>query len=621
MNRTGVPLIAFGLLAALGCESQKGTAPGANTAAVPKGAMAKPTAEGAKEFVQKANADLKELWINLMRAEWTKSTYITHDTEILAAEANEKVLGYTSEAIKTAASFNGLELDADTERQLHLLKVSSSLPSPSAADKRKELATIASKMEAIYGKGKFCKSDKDPKSCRDLGQLSETIAKSRKYDELLEAWKGWRTISTPMRPMYTRFIELSNEGAKEIGFENTGELWKSGYDMTAAEFEKETDRLWDQVKPMYEQLHCYVRAGLAKKYGKDKVPEKGAIPAHLLGNMWAQEWMNIYDLVEPHRGQSSIDVTKALKKKKYDEMKMVKMAEGFFTSLGLDKLPDSFWERSMFLKPRDRDVVCHASAWDVTLENDLRIKMCIKVDEEDLITIHHELGHNYYFMYYYNLPPLYQNGAHDGFHEAIGDAIALSVTPGYLQEVGILDKVSKNEKALINLQLKEALDKIAFLPFGKLIDQWRWDVFSGKITKDNYNEAWWSLRKKYQGIDAPVARTETDFDPGAKFHIPANVPYTRYFLARILQFQFHRSMCKAAGHKGPLHECSIYGSKDAGEGLKKLLSMGASKPWPMALEAMTGSKQMDATALLEYFAPLKAWLEKENKGRACGWQI
>jgi peptidyl-dipeptidase A len=396
-------------------------------------------------------------------------------------------------------------------------------------------------------------------------------------------------------------------------------MWRSGYDLSPDAFEKETDRLWQQVKPLYDDLHCYVRAQLSKKYGADKVPLDKPIPAHLLGNMWAQEWANVYPLVEPFPGQANLDVTAALQKQNYDPVKMVKLGESFFTSLGLDALPQTFWERSQFVKPKDRDVVCHASAWDVQFSNDLRIKMCIKINEEDLVTIHHELGHNYYFRYYYQLPVLFQQGANDGFHEAIGDALTLSITPEYLQRVGILGAVEKNEKNLINLQMKDALEKVAFLPFGKLIDQWRWDVFSGKTSPANYNAAWWELRRKYQGVAAPVARSEQDFDPGAKYHIPANVPYTRYFLARILQFQFHRSLCQAAGIKGPLHECSIYGNKEAGKRLQAMLAMGASRPWPEALHALTGQREMDATAMLDYFAPLQTWLKTQNQGQKCGW--
>ncbi len=616
MNRPALLISSLLMLPALACAPTQKPAIAQAPAPVQAAEPAKPTAAQAKAFADKVNTDLKQMWGHWERAEWVKSTHITHDTELMAAHFHEQVMAYTAQAIKDATQFDGLELDTDTARTLKLLKVSQSMPAPNDPTKRKRLAEISAKMESMYGKGKFC----DAKGkCKTLGELSEVMASSRNYEELLNAWKGWRTISTDMRPMYSEFVGIANDGAKEIGFDNLGELWRAAYDMTPAEFETETDRLWTQVKPLYDQLHCYVRAKLAKKYGKDKVDPEGKIPAHLLGNMWAQEWMNIYPLVEPFKGQANIDVTKALRKKGVDAIKMVKMAESFFTSLGLDPLPETFWERSQFLKPKDREVVCHASAWDVGMQNDLRIKMCIKIDEEDLITVHHELGHNYYYMYYYMLPALYQQGAHDGFHEGIGDTLALSVTPGYLKQAGILKTVKKNDKALINLQMKEALDKIAFLPFGKLIDQWRWDVFSGKITPDNYNEAWWKLREKYQGIQAPVARAETDFDPGAKYHIPSNVPYTRYFLARILQFQFHKALCAESGHKGPLHECSIFGSKAAGNKLKAMLAMGASRPWPDALEAIAGTRQMDGSALVQYFGPLMGWLEKQNKGAKCGW--
>lgn len=614
MNRI---LTSLALFTILGCASKPAAEP--EVAAAPK-PEAKPkapavTADDAKAYIDRVDDDLRKLWSDWERAEWVKATYITHDTEIIASAKHEEVMAYTSRAIKAATKFDGLDLDTDTARKLTLLKTSQTLPAPSDAAKRKRIADIASKMGSIYGTGKYCKG----KDCRDLGQLSKVLANSRDYDELLDAWVGWRTISRPMGPMYEEFVGLANEGATELGFADLGELWRGAYDMTPAEFEAESERLWEQVRPLYESLHCYVRGRLAKKYGDDKVDPKGKIPAHLLGNMWAQEWANIYPLVEPYRGAADIDVTKSLKKKNYSAKDMVRMGEKFFTSLGLDPLPETFWERSMFTKPADREVVCHASAWDVAYSNDLRIKMCINQTEEDFITIHHELGHNYYYMYYHTLPALYQSGAHDGFHEGIGDTLALSVTPGYLKNLGILTSVKKNEKALINLQMKEALDKIAFLPFGKLIDQWRWDVFAGKVAPADYNAAWWKLREKYQGVAAPVARSKEDFDPGAKYHIPANVPYTRYFLARILQFQFHRALCKEAGHEGPLHECSIYGSKEAGDRLKAMLRLGASRPWPDALEAVTGERKMDATALKDYFAPLEAWLAKQNAGQQCGW--
>ena len=617
---------AVACLAVAACEALPPPEPPKVEPAPPSAsaAPAAPTEEEARAFLTSVDADLRRLWTASSRAAWVAQNFITDDTEALSAAAEEQSMEFLSRTIKASTRFEGVKLAPDLARQLKLLKLGSGLPAPADAKERAELAEISVAMTAEYGKGKYCperlKNDpKAKKKCLTLGELSNIMEKSRKYDDLLDAWRGWHSISPPIKPKFTRYVELGNKGAKEIGFSDLGELWRSGYDMPAADFEADTERLWQQVKPLYDDLHCYVRGKLQKAYGKDKVADKAPIPAHLFGNMWAQEWQNIYDLVEPYKGEAPLDVTRKIKQKKLDEKAMVKIGESFFVSLGLDPLPASFWERSLFKKPADREVVCHASAWDVTYNDDLRIKMCIEPKEEDLVTIHHELGHDYYFHYYFKLPMLFQQGANDGFHEGIGDTLALSVTPSYLKSIGLLDKVPDNDKGETNFLLKQALEKVAFLPFGKIIDQWRWDVFSGKTPPSEYNKAWWELRRKYQGISAPVARSEADFDPGAKYHVPANTPYVRYFLARIYQFQFHRALCNAAGYKGPLHKCSIHGSKVAGEKLKAMLQMGASRPWPDALEALSGERKADAAALIEYFAPLRRWLAEQNKGATCGW--
>jgi peptidyl-dipeptidase A len=523
-------------------------------------------------------------------------------------------MAYITKTAPEVTRFEKLDLPAPVRRKLKLLKLSLSLPAPRDPAKRAELARIATFMEGTYGKGKYCPQRLKGK-CLTLGQMTTILAKSRKFDELLDLWRGWRTISVPMRGKYRRYVELANEGARELGFADLGALWRSRYDITPAEFEAEVDRLWNQVKPLYMDLHCHVRAKLRQRYGKARVPDRGPIPAHLLGNMWGQEWSNIFDLVAPKR-ERGLNLERALKAKRVDERQMVRYGEDFFVSLGLDKLPATFWERSMFRKPRDREVVCHASAWDVDYVQDLRIKMCIKINDEDFTVVHHELGHNYYQYYYRHLPPLFRDSANDGFHEALGDTIALSVTPSYLKQLGLLRRLPKDS---LNPLMKRALDKVAFLPFGLLIDKWRWDVFSGKIKPDEYNKRWWELRTRYQGIIPPVTRSERDFDPGAKYHIPANVPYTRYFLAAILQFQFHRALCKVAGHQGPLHTCSTYGNKRVGERLRKMMAMGLSRPWPEALKVLTGEEQMDASAILSYFQPLHEWLKEQNKTRTCGW--
>jgi peptidyl-dipeptidase A len=577
-----------------------------------------PTVEEARSFLQGVDRELRHLWTARDRAGWVNQNFITDDTEALSAAGEEATAEYVGKAIHEANRFDGLALPDDLKRQMHLLKLAQVVPAPSAAAERSELAQVETWMTSTYGKGKYC-PPKLAGKCRNLDELSKILATSRKYDELLDAWTGWHSIAPPIREKFTRYAELGNKGSKEIGFDDLGALWRSGYDMSPADFEADIERLWKETKPLYDQLHCYVRARLRKKYGADKIGERAAIPAHLLGNMWAQDWGHIYDLVEPYPGQPSLDVSKKLKAKKLDGVGMTKMGEKFFTSLGFDPLPESFWKRSLFERPKDREVVCHASAWDVTWSGDLRMKMCIEPNEEDLITIHHELGHDYYFSQYYKLPILFQNGANDGFHEGIGDTLALSVTPAYLKSIGLLDNVADNPKAAINQQMKMALEKIAFLPFSLVVDKWRWDVFAGKTPKEKYNAAWWELRKQYQGVAAPVARSEADFDPGAKFHVPASTPYMRYFLARIYQFQFHRALCKAAGHQGPLETCSIYGNKEAGAKMKAMLALGASKPWPEAMRAISGETKGEASAMLQYFAPLIQWLEGENKGEKCGW--
>ena len=448
--------------------------------------------------------------------------------------------------------------------------------------------------------------------------LERTIKNSQNYDELLEAWTGWHDQAKPLRGPYARYVTLANKGARSQGFADVGALWRSKYDMPPDAFEKDVERLFQQVEPLYKQLHCYTRMKLRQRYGQ-KVPQSGPIPAHLLGNMWAQDWVNIYPLVAPAGKAKSFDLQTALKRKNTDPKGLVKYGENFFTSLGLDALPDSFWSRSMFVRPRDRDVECHASAWDLTFHGDLRLKMCIELDEDNFRVVHHELGHIYYYWYYRDLPILFQQGANDGFHEGIGDTLALSVTPEYLKSIGLLDTVPANDKAKLNVQMKMALDKVAFLPFGLLIDKWRWDVFSGKTSRADYNKSWWDLKQRYQGVAPPSARSENDFDPGAKYHVPGSTPYLRYFLARIYQFQFHRALCRAAGHKGSLETCSIFGNKEAGAKLRAMLALGASKPWPEALAVLSGETRADATAMLEYFKPLATFLDEQNKGETCGF--
>ncbi len=587
--------------------------------ALPALAAAAAEPASAEAFVAQAEKELADYSILSNRAQWINSTFITEDTDAIAAEIGARGTELSVRLAKGAAKFDGVQgLSFDIRRKLDFLKQGIVLPAPDVPGAADELNVIATRLQSQYGKGKGTLNGQ-PINGSDI---EEAMGTTRDPEKLKEMWASWNNnVGVPMRDDYARLVQIANQGAEQLGFADLGAMWRSGYDMPADDFAREMDRLWLQVKPLYDQLHCYVRAKLNERYGSKVQPATGPIRADLLGNMWAQEWGNIYELVAPAGvGDLGFDLTALLVGKGYDPVKMVKTGEAFYTSLGLPALPPPFWDRSQFVKPRDREVVCHASAWDIDNKDDLRIKMCIKVNAEDFVVIHHELGHNYYQRAYNRQPFLYLNGAHDGFHEAIGDFIALSITPEYLVQIGLLEasKVPSADKD-IGLLLRQAMDKVAFLPFGLLVDKWRWQVFSGATKPAEYQTAWTELRRRYQGIVPPVDRPATAFDPGAKYHIPGNTPYARYFLARILQFQLYKAAAEQVGWKGPLHRCSFYGNKAVGERLNRMLAMGASRPWPEALEAFTGSRHMDGSAMLDYFRPLMTWLEAQNKNRTCGW--
>lgn len=588
------------------------------TWAAPSAALAQapaPTAAEAKAFVEAAEAELDKVNAFAARAAWVRANFITEDTQWLEAKSSAEQNATVTRLATEAARFNGVATDPVTARKLKLLKLYLVSPAPNRPGAAEELAGLLTKLDSTYSTGKFEHKGKPI----TLNDAEDVLAESRDPAELKAVWEGWHGVAKVMKPDYARFAALSNEGAKSLGFKDTGALWRSNYDMEPDAFAAETDRLWKQVEPFYRNLHCYVRARLNEKYGDAVQPRKGPIRADLLGNMWAQQWGNIYDVVQPKGITSSYDLDKLLEAKGYDATKMVKTGEAFYSSLGFSPLPETFWERSLITRPRDREVVCHASAWNLDDKDDIRIKMCTKVNADDFRTVHHELGHNYYQRAYKNQPTLFRSGANDGFHEAIGDFAALSAsTPTYLNQIGLLDQVPGAEEDIPFL-LKMALDKIAFLPFGLLVDRWRWEVFSGEVGPEKYNDAWWALRLKYQGLTPPGDRPADAFDPGAKYHVPGNTPYTRYFLAHIYQFQFHRAACAQAGWKGPLHRCSVYGQKAVGEKFNRMMEMGQSQPWPQALAEFSGETRTDASAVAAYFKPLDAWLTKQNKGEQCGW--
>jgi peptidyl-dipeptidase A len=627
---SAVSLIA---LAASCGGSKDGPAPASSAATA-----APASAEDAAAFVDKVEATYAKVFEEASRIQWVNSTYINFDTDWLAAKSAAETTELAVNFANEAAKFDTTDVSPELRRKLDFMKLGITLPAPSKDGAATELADITTRLGSTYSTGTIAVDagafkaaltamrggDGDASSGKVNQNETELLMRQlRDPAKLAEVWTKWNDYAAVMKPDFARMVEIANDGARELGYKDVGALWRSGYDMTPEDFEAETDRLWGQVKPLYDQLHCYVRAELNAKYGDAVVPMDKPIRADLLGNMWAQEWGSIGDIVTVksatgESGSPSIDLDRILVAKGYDPVKMVKTGETFFTSLGFAALPETFWERSQITKPKDRDVVCHASAWDLDAKDDIRIKMCTTVGAEDFTTIHHELGHNFYQRAYKDQPVLFQNGANDGFHEAIGDMIALSITPEYLKQIGLIDSVPPASEDL-SLLMRQALDKIAFLPFGLLVDKYRWKIFDGEITPDHYNDGWWALRTQYQGIRPPGDRPPGGFDAAAKYHVANSVPYTRYFLARILQFQFYKAACDQIGWTGPLHRCSFYGSKEVGRKFNAMMEMGASKPWPDALEAFTGTRQMDGSAIVAYFAPLMTYLEEENKGRQCGW--
>jgi peptidyl-dipeptidase A len=581
----------------------------------PAAAAARPTPQEAKAFVDRIEAQMAGLSQYAARAAWVRATYITEDTMWLEARAGAEFTDLATRAAIEAAKYDGVAVDAVTRRKLDILKRAVVAPAPQRPGAADEMATIASRLDSVYSTGKFNYQGK-PITLNDAEDL---LSSSRDPAQLQAVWEGWHSISPGMKTDYAKLVALSNEGAMGMGFKDTGALWRSGYDMDPDAFAAETDRLWKQIEPFYRNLHCYVRARLNEQYGDEVQPRTGPIRADLLGNMWAQQWGNIYPIVAPKTETSGYSLDTLLVDARYDATKMVKTGEGFYVSMGLAPLPETFWTRSQIVRPEGREVVCHASAWNLDDRDDIRIKMCTKVNAEDFYTVHHELGHNYYQRAYKDQPYIFKNGANDGFHEAIGDFVGLSaLTPTYLNQIELLDTVPGADGDVPFL-LKMALDKIAFMPFGLLVDRWRWQVFDGTLTPETYNAGWWTLRTKYQGITPPGDRPADAFDPGAKYHVPGNVPYTRYFLAHVYQFQFHRAACEQAGWKGPLHRCSIYGDKAVGAKFNAMMEMGASRPWPEAMQAFTGETTGDASAVADYFKPLNVWLTKQNKGEKCGW--
>jgi peptidyl-dipeptidase A len=579
-----------------------------------------------------------DLMFKEVDASWNYETNLTDHNKQIMIQASAETANFTQVmSAQMKKLFLTVKFTKPENNRLYR-KLSMIGDAALSAEKYKELLSLKANMSNIYSTATVCgllntplsECPPDKKWNLEPG-ITQALDNPNTPEPLLaQLWKSWRDESgKKMRDDYIRYVKLKNEAAAANGFPTAAEVWRAPYvepdfNYTDADFLNDAKKLFEQTKPLYEQLHAYVRAKLRERHGNIGSSADGPIPAHLLGNMWAQSWLGTLNFTQLFPSKPKLDVTEEMKTQNYTAKKMFEIADKFFTDLGLEAMPAKFWDKSMITKPEGREVTCHASAWDFYNAQDFRIKQCTDITMQDLFTVHHEMGHVEYFLQYKNNSIPFREGANDGFHEAIGDVLALSVsTPTHLKGLNLIrsDLVNDNETDL-NFQFSTALEKIAFIPFGLMLDLYRYDVFSGTIKPDELNKKWWEYAVEYQGICAPDnSRDETNFDPGAKFHVPADVPYMRYFVSFIIQFQFHKALCDKAGHQGPLYTCDINNNKEAGKLLGEALKLGSTKPWQEAMQKITGTTTMDAGPLLEFFQPLYEYLVQQNNmtNNPVGW--
>ncbi|KAK0158218.1 hypothetical protein PV328_009250 [Microctonus aethiopoides] len=574
----------------------------------------------ALQFLREYDREASSVCSKTMMAQWDFATNITDNNRRKMLEEQTRKLKFERSSWRKAINFAWTRLpDPLTRRQLKLIAVKGR--NSLTEDKFNELHHLIVEMKELYSRTRLCPYKKMGSIC-DLeidNDVSRIMAESRDYEELLYYWRAWQeAVGPPMKNKYMRYVQLANQAAKLNGFVDAGDQMREVYEDDY--FQQNIAEVISAITPLYKNLFTYVRTKLIERYG-DKVRADGPLPAHLLGNMWAQNWEGIYDLVKPYSAARSLDVTLEMIIQGFTPLRIFQMAEEFFTSLGMKPMPPEFWRYSMFEKPIDREVKCTSSAWDFCNRIDFRIKQCTKATMEDLVSTHHEMAHIQYYLQYKDQPLIFRTEALPGFHEAVSDAIELSVmNPRHLQRIGLYNNSTEDFENSINYLMLMALRKIVYLPFAYIVDQWRWRVFSDGVA--DMTTQWWELRLQYQGIVPPLPRVERDFDPGSKYHIPADIPYTKYFVGVVMQFQLFESLCDISGHVGDLHLCDLYRSQEAGRLLTEVLSQGSSRSWPDLVRTMTRGKmnRIDVSALLRYFDPLNKWLQRQNQMEpVIGW--
>nr|XP_057944737.1 angiotensin-converting enzyme 2 [Doryrhamphus excisus] len=586
----------------------------------------------AKDFLRQFDEEASTRMYEYSLASWAYNTNITKENSDKLSEQGQIWGKFYTQKSEEAQKFPIHQIK-DPQIKLQLITLQDKGSGALSQAKAEHLNKIMSEMSTIYSTATVCLMD-DPLNCQTLEPgLEHVMANSRNYSERLHVWEGWRRqVGKRMRPLYEDYVHLKNEAAKLNGFEDYGAYWRynyetveeeSPYNYTRDQLMEDVRSIYKQILPLYKELHAYVRGKLMDVY-TGHIEAQGPLPAHLLGDMWGRFWTNLYPLSIPYPEKPDIDVSKTMVEKGWNERRLFDEAEKFFMSVGLYKMFDNFWTNSMLVKPNDgRKVVCHPTAWDMGNRMDFRIKMCTKVNMDDFLTVHHEMGHNQYQMAYRNLPYLLRDGANEGFHEAVGEIMSLSAaTPKHLKSLGLLSSnFTYDNETEINFLLKQALTIVATLPFTYMLEEWRWQVFAGNIPEDKWMERWWEMKRDLVGVVEPVPRDETYCDPPALFHVSGDYSFIRYFTRTIYQFQFQKALCHAAGQSEVLSSCDITGSTVAGSKLRNMLELGRAQSWTKALHTISGDTRMDAKPLLDYFQKLYEWLKTENMkhNHAVGW--
>ncbi len=568
-------------------------------------------------FIVRAEQELTLADAANQRAQWVNQTNLNEDTNWLAARASERFTAVQMNLARTAATYRSRDIDPIIARKLALLAVAVRSPAPPSSDQAGQWADLRTRLVARYNQQRVVDGER---MLGSYGEVRHAMETTRDPEALLHLWHEWHAVGHDLEDDYARYVALSRQGAQSLGFHDVGELWRSVYDMSPTEMAADTERLWAEIRPLYAALHCHTRAALSKAYGAGVQAPAGPIRIELTRNPMGMYWVGAYDLLATGLPTPGYDLDHLLESHPSSGEALAHYADRFWTSTGLPAMPASFWTRSLFDKPSDRTVACSGSAAIVGDPTDVRLKMCVGNNALDFSTVHHEVGHAVYALAYQEQPYLFRGAANDAFHEAVADLGALSITPAYLQAIGIITPAEAlGADQDLGLLLRMALQRVTFLPFSLIVDRWRWQVYAGAVPPAQYDATWWSLVAQYQGLMPGETRPEGSFDIAALPHITSDISYIRYFYAYLIEFQLFKAACDAAGWTGPLHRCSLYGNAAAGAHLRPMLAMGASRPGADALEAGTGARRVSAEGLLAYFAPLRAYLDAQNQERQCGW--